>query len=88
MWKETIVAEFEISLDGLRKTTTNLRIAGLRARTGIRDLLDTNPTSVPRPAVPKLCKAETEVPWPETQHLHPRNEVEVWFRAREDFKLW
>lgn len=46
MWKETIVSEFEISVEGLRKTTVNLRIVGLRARTGIRDLLDTNPTSL------------------------------------------
>jgi hypothetical protein len=32
MWNETIVAEFEISLKGLKKTTIDLRVASVRAR--------------------------------------------------------
>jgi hypothetical protein len=91
MWKETIVIEFEISLEGLWKTTIKLKISGLRARTGIQDLPDTNPNSLPRPAVPRLCKAETEVPWAETQSEHggyaPRTFI-LGTRWKVAFTLW
>jgi hypothetical protein len=39
MWKEMVVAYYpEIYLEGLRKTTENLMIAGLRAEIWTRDL--------------------------------------------------
>jgi hypothetical protein len=60
------VAEFEISLKGLKKTTIDLRVASVRARIWIRDLLDTSSTSLPRPPVPRQCKADIEMPWAET----------------------
>jgi hypothetical protein len=44
MWKEAVVAKFKILsryfLEGLRKTTNTLRIAGLRAVIWSQDLLN------------------------------------------------